>query len=218
MGEEPRGRGWSAMAEHAYESLVRRTYPDFETGDLDLLGVAIAPEVVWHEPGRSSLAGHNNGPKEVLGFLRELKSRSSGTFKIEVLEVISEPERAVVFQQETAMKNGKTLDVIAAVDLESHNGRITEVTAHQMTPTRSMSSGRKTPAKKTTSTTLNRSWSAQHGKRVSDPCLSGSGFEKGVRDQMRSTSPGHPPQWRLLQHPPRIVAMAGVKSVWARLP
>jgi ketosteroid isomerase-like protein len=131
MEERPRGRGWNVMPENAYESLVRRTYQDFESGDLDLLGVVMAQEVVWHEPGRSSLAGHYKGPEEVLGFLGELKARTSGTFKIEVLDVLSEPERAVVFQRETAMKNEKTLDVIAAVDFEIHNGKITEVTVYQ---------------------------------------------------------------------------------------
>src|ERR1035437_720346 len=60
-GGRTEGRGWSAMAEHAYESLVRRTYQDCETGDLDLLGVVMAPEVAGHEPERSSLACHNNG-------------------------------------------------------------------------------------------------------------------------------------------------------------
>jgi uncharacterized protein len=131
MEERPRGRGWNVMQENAYESLVRRTYQDFESGDLDLLGVVMAQEVVWHEPGRSSLAGHYKGPEEVLGFLGELKARTSGTFKIEVLDVLSEPERAVVFQRETAMKNEKTLDVIAVVDFEIHNGKITEVTVYQ---------------------------------------------------------------------------------------
>ena len=118
------------MPENAYESLVRRNYQDFETGDLGLLGVVMAQEVVWHEPGRSSLAGHYKGPEEVLGFLGELKARTSGTFKIEVLDVLSEPGRAVVFQRETAMKNEKTLDVIAVLDFEIHNGKITEVTVY----------------------------------------------------------------------------------------
>ena len=91
----------------------------------------MAQEVVWHEPGRSSLAGHYKGAEEVLGFLRELKARSGGTFTIEVLEVLSEPERAVVLQRETATKSDKTLDVIAAVEFEIHRGKITEVTVYQ---------------------------------------------------------------------------------------
>jgi hypothetical protein len=118
------------MTENAYESLTRRAYEDFESGDLDLLGVVMAQDVVWHEPGRSSLAGDYKGPEAVLGFLAQLKDRSGGTLKIEILDVLSEPGRAVVFQRETATKNGKDLDVIAAVDFEIHNGKITEVTVY----------------------------------------------------------------------------------------
>ena len=119
------------MAEDAYESLIRRTYQDFESGDLELLGVVMGKDVVWHEPGRSSLAGDYKGPEAVLGFLGQLRARSGDTFKIEVLDVLSEPERAVVFQRETATRNGKALDVIAAVDFEVHHQKITEVTVYQ---------------------------------------------------------------------------------------
>jgi uncharacterized protein len=119
------------MAENAYESLVRRLYQDFESGDLDLLAVVMGPDVVWHEPGRSSLAGDYMGPKAVLDFLGQLKARSGGTFRIEILDVLSEPDRAVVFQRETATRNGKALDVIAALDFEIHHEKITEVTVYQ---------------------------------------------------------------------------------------
>jgi len=119
------------MAEDAYESVVRRAYQDFESGDLDLLGVVMANDVVWHEPGRSALAGDYKGPEAVLGFLGQLRSRSDGTFKIEVVDVLSEPERAVVLQRETATRADKILDVVTAVDFEIHHGKITEVTVYQ---------------------------------------------------------------------------------------
>ena len=67
----------------------------------------------------------------MLGFLGQLKERSGGTFKIEILDVLSEPGRAVVFQRETAIRNGRDLNVIAAVDFEVHNGKITEVTVYE---------------------------------------------------------------------------------------
>jgi len=130
---EYRGRreGGFGMAEDAYESVVRRAYQDFESGDLDLLGVVMANDVVWHEPGRSALAGDYQGPEAVLGFLGQLRSRSDGTFKIEVVDVLSEPERAVVLQRETATRADKILDVVTAVDFEIHHGKITEVTVYQ---------------------------------------------------------------------------------------
>lgn len=119
------------METEAYESLIRRTYKDFETGDLELLQVVMGEDVVWHEPGRTSLAGDYKGPEAVLGLLGELKTRSGGTFQVEVLDVLSKPERAVVLQRETATRTGKALDVIAAVDFEIHHGKITEVTVYQ---------------------------------------------------------------------------------------
>ena len=117
--------------ENAYESVIRRAYQDFETGDLDLLGTVMAQDVVWHEPGRSNLAGDYKGPEAVLGFLRDLREQSGGTFNIEILEVVSQPERAVVFQRETARRGDNVLDVIAAVDFEIHHSKITEVTVYQ---------------------------------------------------------------------------------------
>ena len=119
------------MVEDTYGALIRRAYEDFESGDLDLLGVVMAPDVVWHEPGRSSFGGDYKGPEAVLGFLGQLKALSGGTFKIEILDVLSEPERAVVFQRETATRRGKELNVIVAVEFEIHHGKITEVTVYQ---------------------------------------------------------------------------------------
>ncbi|MGO9198554.1 MAG: nuclear transport factor 2 family protein [Acidimicrobiales bacterium] len=120
----------NVMVEDAYASLTRRAYQDFESGDLDLLGVVMGQDVVWHEPGRSSLAGEYKGLEAVLGFLGQLKARSGGTFRAEILDLFSEPERVVVLQRETAVRSGKALDEIAAVDFEIHHGKITEVTSY----------------------------------------------------------------------------------------
>ena len=104
MGDRSKAKSEARDAGERYESVIRRAYQDFESGDLDLLGTVMAQDVVWHEPGRSSLAGDYKGPEAVLGFLKALKERSGGTFNIEILEVVSQPERAVVFQRETAKR------------------------------------------------------------------------------------------------------------------
>ena len=124
-------RRWQMTTENAYEALVRKAYEDFQAGDLGRLRLVMADEVIWHEPGRSPFAGDHKGPEAVMRFLAALKVRSGGTFKTEVLDVLSEPGRAVVFQRETATRGGKDLDVIAAVDFEIHQGKITEVTVYQ---------------------------------------------------------------------------------------
>ena len=100
------------MQQGNYDTLIRKTYGDFEVGDLDLLKVVMADDVVWHEPGRNPLAGDHRGPDGVLALLAELKQRSGDTFQIEVLDVFSNAERAVVLQRETASSNGKRFTTI----------------------------------------------------------------------------------------------------------
>lgn len=112
------------------EKMIRHAYDLFATGDVDLLRVAFADRAVWHEPGRSELAGDYKGPEEVLGFLRRLQELSGGTFKAEIEVVLGDAERAVVLQRETAERDGRLLDVIAAVDFEIHAGKITEATVY----------------------------------------------------------------------------------------
>ena len=116
------------MMQDPYLMLVKRAYQELETGDLDLLRVVMADDVVWHEAGESLLAGDYTGPEAVLGLLGQLKKESGGTFRMEVLDVLSEPERALVVERETATKDGRLLDDIAIVDFEIHRGRITEAT------------------------------------------------------------------------------------------
>ena len=118
------------MQSSMYEAVVRKTYREFEQGDLDLLRVVMADDVIWHEPGKSGLAGDYQGPEAVLGLLGELKDRSGGTFEIEVLDVLAKEERAVVLQRETATRNGRSLDVIAAVEFEIHHEKVTEATVY----------------------------------------------------------------------------------------
>lgn len=45
------------MMGHPNEELVRSGYDAFAKGDIDTLRVLFDPEVVWHQPGRSVLAG-----------------------------------------------------------------------------------------------------------------------------------------------------------------
>ena len=56
------------IAEGGHGAVVRRAYQDFELGDLDLLGVVMGHDVVWHEPGRSRFACDHKGLEAVLGF------------------------------------------------------------------------------------------------------------------------------------------------------
>ena len=53
---------------HPNEDLIRRGYEAFNKGDAATLRELFDPEIVWHFPGRSVLAGDHRGTDAVLGF------------------------------------------------------------------------------------------------------------------------------------------------------
>ena len=61
-------------------------YDAFARGDLDAVARKMAPDVLWHVPGRGSLAGDRRGRQEVLGYFGELFELSGGTFRAELRE------------------------------------------------------------------------------------------------------------------------------------
>jgi uncharacterized protein len=115
------------MYQHHNVKLVRRGYDCFANGDVEGLREIMAPDIVWHEPGRSPLAGDHKGPDGVLTFFAQLEERSGGTFEVDVVDTVADAERVVVFQRERAERAGQAIDLLAAVDFEIHYGKITEV-------------------------------------------------------------------------------------------
>lgn len=118
------------MYQHHNEKLIRRGYDCFARNDLEALREIMAQDIVWHEPGRSPLAGDHKGPDGVLAFFAQLQERSGGTFEVEIVDTVADPQRVVVFQRERAERGGHAIDLLAAVDFEVHYGKITEVTVY----------------------------------------------------------------------------------------
>lgn len=118
------------MYEHHNVKLVRRGYESFANGDIEALREIMAPDIVWHEPGRSPLAGDHKGPDGVMAFFAQLNERSGGTFQVEIVDTVADAERVVVFQRERAERADQMIDLLAAVDFEIHYGKITEVSVY----------------------------------------------------------------------------------------
>jgi ketosteroid isomerase-like protein len=119
------------MNEHPNSVLVTRCYAAFAAGELDRLRELMADDVVWHEPGRSSIAGDHKGRGGVVEFLEQLNTLSRGTLSVELIDVMVNAERAVAIQRLRAQVGERALDVIDALDFEIHNGRITEISVYQ---------------------------------------------------------------------------------------
>ena len=62
--------------------------------------------------------------------LRELRDRSDGTFRIDLVDVVANGERVIALQEESATRKGRELDAASAVDFEIHHGKVTEATVY----------------------------------------------------------------------------------------
>ncbi len=50
--------------------IVQRGYEAFNSGDMDTLSEVVDERVVWHSPGRSSLAGDYEGRDDAFAYFR----------------------------------------------------------------------------------------------------------------------------------------------------
>ena len=119
------------MKDHPHVVLITRCYDAFAAGDLESLADVFADDVVWHEPGRSPVAGDHKGRTGIIEFLQRLRELSGATISVELIDVMVNAERAVAAQRLTAHTDDRELDVIDALDFEIHNSRITEVSVYQ---------------------------------------------------------------------------------------
>lgn len=106
--------------------LIRRGYEAFQAGDMDALRKIFAEDAVWHVAGNGVLSGNKQGRDAVLGYFGELATRSNGTFKVTLEEIIGGGNYIVGLQHNHAENNGKTLDIDAALTFQVRDGKITE--------------------------------------------------------------------------------------------
>lgn len=107
---------------------VREGFRAFAATDLGGIRGVMSPDVVWHVPGRGSLAGQYRGTDAVLGYFGQLFERSAGTFRAELLEC-GEIARDVVActVRISGQLDGGALDQQVMQRYRCTDGRIAEV-------------------------------------------------------------------------------------------
>ena len=90
----------AALIKGAYEALAR--------GDVAQAFAAFAEDILWHVPGRGPLSRGYRGHAEVSGFFQKFMELSSGTFRIQIEDVLSKGERVVVLCTESAQRGGRS--------------------------------------------------------------------------------------------------------------
>ncbi len=112
-------------------AIMRRAYEAFNKGDINTLIEIFDESVVWHLPGRSSMAKDYQGRDATLAYFGLIGQESSGTFRAELQHLLADDEdRVVGIQRSIGDRNGKHLDVGNCIVFQLKNGRVTDGREH----------------------------------------------------------------------------------------
>jgi ketosteroid isomerase-like protein len=121
---------------HPNEDLIRNGYAAYARGDINALREDfLAPDVRWHFPGTSPLAGHHQGADTVAGFFGLMGQLSGGTHRLELHDVLANDDHVVALHTAWAQRAGRRLEINAALILHVTDGKVTEAwTLHDDPP------------------------------------------------------------------------------------
>jgi hypothetical protein len=97
-------------------------------GDVQAFGeILLSDDVVWHWPGRSSVAGEYRGRDAALELLSGFHRLTQGRLHVESLNVLEGRDHLMSFTHVTAQQDGRELDVVMADAMRfGADGRVEE--------------------------------------------------------------------------------------------
>jgi ketosteroid isomerase-like protein len=122
------------MAEHPNVLAVRRGYDAFNKGDSDTLVQLFDETVVWHVPGRSSIAGDYEGLEAIMAYFGRLDELTDGTYHAELQVAVGDEEHVVSIDRSSATTNGSRYDENELVVFRFRGGRVVEAWQAMMNP------------------------------------------------------------------------------------
>jgi uncharacterized protein len=90
------------------EALIRSGYDAFSRGDIQGAFAIFAEDIHWHVPGRGPISGDYRGHAEVRGFFQHFMELSSGTFRIQIDDILAKGDLVVVLCTESARRGGRS--------------------------------------------------------------------------------------------------------------
>src|SRR5712691_9838523 len=105
-------RRGAAMIDVATENerLLRQGYAAFATGDLAKVQEIFHPGLIWHAQRLGQLSGDHIGWPAVAEFFGRTMQLTSGTFHIDVLEVLANAQGAAAVVQSMGERDGSRLN------------------------------------------------------------------------------------------------------------
>ena len=97
-------------------------------GDVDRFGdILRSDDIVWHWPGRSSMAGDYRGRAAALGLIRGFHRLTGGRLSVEPIDILEGADHLMSFTHIRAEREGQQLDVTMADAMRfGSDGRVVE--------------------------------------------------------------------------------------------
>jgi ketosteroid isomerase-like protein len=115
------------MAENPNAVVAKQSAEAFAKADVAAHKAHYAADVVWHVPGKSSVAGDYHGIEAVFAYFDKLTTLlNEGKFQDLLMDTTASAQHAVNIHHLSGRRNGKTLDTMAVVIIQQREGKITE--------------------------------------------------------------------------------------------
>jgi len=122
------------VSEHPNVATVRDGYDAFNKGDTDALTAMFAEDVVWHVPGRSSLAGDYRGRDATLAYFGRIDELTAGTYEAQVRVVVGDAEHVVSIDRSSGTSGSRRYDEDELVVFRFRDGVVVEAWQAMMNP------------------------------------------------------------------------------------
>ena len=99
------------MAAERNESTVRRIFDAFARREGLALRGLFAEDAVWTVPGSGTMAGTYRGREAIFRFLARLPKETDGTYRSELVDVLTSDERAAALYRARGTRHGRTLEL-----------------------------------------------------------------------------------------------------------
>jgi ketosteroid isomerase-like protein len=114
----------------ANAAVMRRAVDAFGAGDMATLKEVFAPDLKWHLPGRSAIAGDYVGRDAVFGLFGKMAALTNGTIRTTAREIIGDEKGGVIITKDTGERNGKKLDSMLILRVHIRDGKLVEAWEH----------------------------------------------------------------------------------------
>jgi ketosteroid isomerase-like protein len=111
------------------ETIVRRIFDAFARQEGLALRGLFAEEAVWSVPGRGIMAGTYEGREAIFRFLVKLPKETDGTYRSELIDVLTSENRAAALYRARGTRHGRALELDQVLLFAIEDGLVRRVLA-----------------------------------------------------------------------------------------